>query len=268
VLKALDQHLVHHDERRRTEARLALEAISAIWALDERTRGSTFATCQTMIEPWQDPSVAASAVRSNIDLAWLTENSNTLYLCAPTHEQQRLSPVFGGLIGDLLQQAYEKAGRDNQPLPPTLLVMDEAGNTPTRWLPPVASTCAGIGILLVTIWQSRSQIDAAYGRLADSVLTNHGTKVIFSGASDLATLRYASELLGNEEVPETTRQTDSNGRTNIASGIARLPLLPPELLRRLTPGEALLIHGTLNPAHLRARPYYSVRSPRQVVDGR
>src|SRR5205085_948219 len=121
--------------------------------------------------------------------------------------------------------------RTHQPLPSTLLVMDEAGNTPTRWLPPVASTCAAIGILLVTIWQSRAQIDAAYGSLADSVLTNHGTKIIFSGASDLATLRYASELLGTEEVPETTRQTDSNGRVVTASGVARLPLLPPDLLR-------------------------------------
>ena len=51
----------------------------------------------------------------------------------------------------------------------------------TRWLPGVASTCSGLGMLLVTIWQSKAQIDAAYGILADSVLTNHGTKIFFSG---------------------------------------------------------------------------------------
>ena len=101
-----------------------------------------------------------------------------MYLCAPQHEQARLAPVFGGLIGDLIQQAFERAGRDNQPLPPTLVVMDEAANTPTRWLPGVASTCAGIGLLLVTIWQSKAQIDAAYGRLADSVIT---TKSVSAG---------------------------------------------------------------------------------------
>ena len=262
VLDALDRHLVCDDEARRAEARLALEAVTAIWELDERTRGSAFATCQTMIEPWLDPTVAAAAKGCDVDLEWLVSGRNTLYICAPTHEQQRLSPVFGGLMGDLIQQAYEKTSRTNQPLPSTLLVMDEAGNTPTRWLPPVASTCAAIGILLVTIWQSRSQIDAAYGSLADSVLTNHGTKIIFSGASDLATLGYASELLGTEEVAETTRQTDSNGRSVTSSGVARLPLLPPDLLRRTKPGEALLIHGTLQPAHLRARPYYRQRVSR------
>ena len=45
------------------------------------------------------------------------------------------------------------------------MVIDEAGNMPLAWLPEVAATCAGIGILLVTIWQSKAQLDAAYGRL-------------------------------------------------------------------------------------------------------
>jgi type IV secretion system protein VirD4 len=43
------------------------------------------------------------------------------------------------------------------------MVVDEAGNMPLAWLPEVAATCAGIGILLVTIWQSKAQLDAAYG---------------------------------------------------------------------------------------------------------
>ena len=80
------------------------------------------------------------------------------------------------------------------------MVVDEAGNMPLAWLPEVAATCAGIGILLVTIWQSKAQLDAAYGRLSDSVLTNHLTKVVFSGCSDPATLDYVSRLLGDEEV--------------------------------------------------------------------
>jgi type IV secretory pathway TraG/TraD family ATPase VirD4 len=63
------------------------------------------------------------------------------------------------------------------------VVLDEAANTPARWLPQVASTCSGIGIQLVTIWQSKGQIDDVYGTKADSVLTNHGTK----GFSVLAT---------------------------------------------------------------------------------
>jgi type IV secretion system protein VirD4 len=171
-----------------------------------------------------------------------------------------LAPVLGGLLGDLKDQAYQRdiagVGLDR----PLLMVIDEAGNMPLAWLPEVAATCAGIGILLVTIWQSKAQLDAAYGRLSDSVLTNHLTKVIFSGCSDPATLDYVSRLLGDEEVQHRSLSYDvagGNGRRSVSESVHREALTPFHLLRQVRPGEAVLIHGTLPPAHLRARQYWS-----------
>ena len=71
---------------------------------------------------------------------------------------------------------------------PLLMLIDEAGNMPLDWLPEVSSTCAGIGIQLVTIWQSYAQIHEAYGKRADTLLTNHATKLFFPGSSDDSTL--------------------------------------------------------------------------------
>ncbi len=247
------------------DARRAQSAIEAVWGLDDRTRGGTYATCHTLLQAWQDPQVAAAAERQDISLEWLLDGNNTLYLCGPMHEQARLSAVFGGLLGDLFQQAYERAGATNQPLPSTLVMLDEAGNTPARWLPQVASTCAGIGVLLVTIWQSKAQIDHAYGQLADSVITNHGSKIIFSGVSDSSTLEYAGSLLGDEELWQRSVTADgqfmADGQRSVHHSTTTAKLIPPELLRRVAPGEALLVHGTLPPAHLHARPYY--RLPRR-----
>jgi type IV secretion system protein VirD4 len=263
----LDAQLYHPDPTRQIDATYVYEAIQALWVLDERTRSNVYATVQTLVAPWSDPVVAESASCQQIDLDWLLAGTNTLYLCAPQHEQARLAPVFGGLIGDLIQQAFERAGRDNQPLPPTLVVMDEAANTPTRWLPGVASTCAGIGLLLVTIWQSKAQIDAAYGRLADSVITNHGTKIIFSGVSDPATLDYAARLLGDEDVLRRSTSLDlAAGRRSVSDSLYSTRLVPAHVLRQVRPGEALLIHGTLPPAHLHARPYYRERHLRTLAE--
>ncbi len=261
VASLLDAELVCDDALRRSQAAAALTGLSAIWGLDERTRGSTYATAQTLVGLWQDPNVAASATSQDIDLAWLLSGNNTLYLCGPLHEQDRLATVFGGLLGDLMQQAFEAAGKaPGGVLPPTLVVIDEAGNTPMRWLPQVASTCAGIGLLLVTIWQSKAQIDAAYGTLADSVLTNHGSKIIFAGVSDRATLEYASSLLGDEEVHQRSVSADPYGANrNISESTTRTHVVPGDLLRQMQPGHALLVHGTLRPAHLVARPYYRNR---------
>jgi type IV secretion system protein VirD4 len=249
-------------------AAAAMLQLDAVWNLDERVRSSVYATVQTVVQAWLDPAVEASATlddeekQAYVDLDWLTdpEQSNTLYLVAPLDDQKRLAPVLGGLLGDLKDQAYQRdiagVGLDR----PLLMVIDEAGNMPLAWLPEVAATCAGIGILLVTIWQSKAQLDAAYGRLSDSVLTNHLTKIIFSGCSDPATLDYVSRLLGDEEVQHRSISYDiagGSGRRSVSESVHREALTPFHLLRQVRPGEAVLIHGTLPPAHLQARQYWS-----------
>ena len=252
----------------REAAAAAMLQLDAVWNLDERVRSSVYATVQTVVQAWLDPAVDASATlddqgRAGLrrpGLAHRPEQSNTLYLVAPLDDQKRLAPVLGGLLGDLKDQAYQRdiagVGLDR----PLLMVIDEAGNMPLAWLPEVAATCAGIGILLVTIWQSKAQLDAAYGRLSDSVLTNHLTKVVFSGCSDPATLDYVSRLLGDEEVQHRSLSYDiagGSGRRSVSESVHREALTPFHLLRQVRPGEAVLIHGTLPPAHLQARQYWN-----------
>ena len=204
-----------------------------------------------------------------VDLAWLTDptQSNTLYLVAPLDDQKRLAPVLGGLLGDLKDQAYQADIAGTGLERPLLMVVDEAGNMPLAWLPETAATCAGIGILLVTIWQSISQLDAAYGKLSDSVLTNHLTKIVFSGCSDVATLDYVSRLLGDEDVQRRSISFDLSGgsRRSMSETTMREALTPFHLLRQVRPGEAVLIHGTLPPAHLTARRWWEEGDKRSTI---
>ncbi len=263
----IDQQLASKDPLRRQWAGLARQGLQGVWNNDERTMSSIYITAQRMLGIWQDPQVAAACQACDIDLKWLVSGPNTLYVCGDRGEQDRLAVLFGGVLSDLVeQQAYEWVSKNCEPLPDLLVVLDEAANTPTRWLPSVASTCSGLGMVLVTIWQSKAQIDAAYGILADSVLTNHGTKVFFSGTSDLATLTYASRLVGEEEVAQHSVSTDlGRGRRSRSDSTTRLPLVPTDVLRQAPLDQALLVHGTLPPAHLHARPYYGERRLRRLA---
>jgi len=265
VLPILDLQLALGDKRQRRTAQAAVRTLRSIWGLDNRTRSHVYVTAQALLAAWQDPAVVDATEAPEITLDWLVGGPNTLYVCGALHEQERLAPVFGSLLNDLMQQAYEWRGRRHSRLPDTLVVLDEAANTPTRWLPNWASTCSGIGILLVTVWQSKAQIDASYGVLADSVLTNHGTKVIFSGVSDATTLGYASRLIGDEEVLQRAAHTDlGTRRRSVSESTTRVPLLPGDVLRQAARFNALLIHGTLPPAHLVARRYYDERGLREL----
>jgi type IV secretion system protein VirD4 len=244
------------------------KGLVSVWEMEERTRSSIYATAQTVIWPWTDPGVAASA-RSpkgkqakngfvGVDLPWLLSGANTVYLCSPIEDQRRLAPAFGGLLNDLINQAYRHVAATGKPLdPPLLVVIDEAGNTPLRSLPEYASTLAGLGVLLVTIWQSLAQLEVAYGKASDTILTNHLTKVFYAGLSDPASIQYVDRVLGEAEVD--TRSHSAAERVSGGSdqfSTTRVPLAPAHVLRQMRPGDALLVHGTLPPAHVRTRPFY------------
>jgi type IV secretion system protein VirD4 len=245
------------------------KAVVSVWEMEERTRSSIYATAQTVIWPWTDPGVAASSRSrkdkngrrlkfTGVDLPWLLSGANTVYLCSPIEDQKRLAPAFGGLLNDLINQAYRHVAATGKPLdPPLLVVIDEAGNTPMRQLPEYASTLAGIGVLLVTIWQSLAQLEVSYGKAADTILTNHLTKVFYAGLSDPTSLQYIDRVLGEAEVD--TRSHSAAERLNGGSdqfSTTRVPLAPAHVLRQMRPGDALLVHGTLPPAHVRTRPFY------------
>jgi type IV secretion system protein VirD4 len=137
------------------------------------------------------------------------------------NDQKRYRPVLGGILGDLKDQIYQADLRGDGLREPLLFVIDEAGNMPLPWLPEVVATCAGIGVQLVTIWQSKAQLDAAYEKLADSVLTNHLTKIVFAGCSDEETLDYVSKLIGKEEIKRTSTTQGDSGRRS-TTGAPRL----------------------------------------------
>lgn len=238
-----------------------VNSLDAIWEMEERTRSSVYATAQTVVWPWSAPSVAVSSTGESVDLDWLLAGENTLYLCSPIEDQRRLAPAFGGVLNDVVNQAYQRVAGTGKPLdPPLLVVIDEAGNTPLRSLPEFASTLAGIGVLLVTIWQSLAQLEAAYGRQADTILTNHLTKLFYAGLSDKASLGYVAQVLGDAEVETVSRSAEERAwRGSVQRSTSRVPLTPAHVLRQMRPGDALLLHGTLPPAHVRVRRYYQDR---------
>ncbi len=274
------------------ETRQAAEAASrhlgAIWNKpDKKIVASVYATAQTVCDPWLDPAVVAATDFDDdseetgdtegtgewLDLDWLMDtgtdgkNANTLYLLVSLDDYKRLSPVLAGLLSDLKSQAYEWEMRGDRLPAPLLMLIDEAGNMPLDWLPEVSSTCAGIGIQLVTIWQSYAQIHEAYGKRADTLLTNHATKLFFPGASDDSTLGYVSKIVGDEEVERRSWSNDlgGGGRQSI-SGQKNSEALVPYFLSRLPEyGSALMIHSNVPPAHVHGRPWWKIRRLAEMV---
>jgi len=257
VLRVL---LADDEARVQAQAQTALDYLSSTWQQDERPRSSVYITAQAALSAFSDPAISSAAAVNEIDVEWLLSGENTVYLCSPLKDQVRLAPAFGGLINDLMGQIYERAGRapGGRLERPTLVVLDEAGNQRLDQLPELASTVAGLGVQLVTIWQSIAQITKAYGNGAGIVLTNHLSKLFYAGLSDQDSLDYVAKVVGEEEVDsrDLSGTWSSLIHPQVTERTNRVGLVQPHCLRQMVPGEALLIHGTLPPAHIRARRWF------------
>lgn len=237
------------------------------------TKAGILGAAQNMVWPWLNPSVELAAATSDIDLDWLLGESvdaagepeagdpRSLFICAPVADMKRYAPVFAGCLNSLIEQAARRFNETGKPIdPPLLILIDEAGNTPIRDLPEYASTVAGFGIQLVTVWQSYSQMESAFGDRTGTLMANFLTKIMFAGQSDKETLETWAFLLGEEEV-ETRSATDGRAsqRDSEQTSTMLTALAPTTVMRQMRVGDAALVHGTLPPIHIRSIKWYQSR---------
>jgi type IV secretion system protein VirD4 len=247
------------------DARAAIQALRATLGRDERQRSAIFTTAETVIEAFADPDVAACespgfagprpASTATIDAGRLLDGDNTLYLCAPAHDQRRLRALFATLVAQVIAEAYRRAMVQGKGLdPPLLVVLDEAANVaPLAELDVLASTAAGHGVQLVTVWQDLAQLNARYGPKGPSVVNNHRAKVFLSGIADPGTLEHASQLAGEEDRRVRSTTFDHYGSASTTDASSPRRLVPPDALRRLDPGTALLLYAHLPPVRVTLR---------------
>jgi type IV secretion system protein VirD4 len=243
----------------------ALQAARASWLRDERQRSSVYATAETVLEPFVDlvagrsgPGPVGGPPTTDIEPEALLDRSNTVYLCAPAHDQRRMRGLFVALLQQVVDAAFSRSARRGGPLdPPLLVVLDEAAHiAPLVELDGLAATCAGHGIQLVTVWQDLAQVAARYGPRAATVLNNHRARIFLSGIAEPDTLHQASLLAGDQAlvVPSVTR--DPGGRRSTTESHVDRRLLPPDGLRQLRPGTGLLVYGSLPPARIALQPWW------------
>lgn len=242
-----------------------LHAAEATWGRDDRTRSSIYTTAETVLAPFAHP--APGPPGDDFEPGSLLDGTHTLYLCAPAHDQRRLRGYFTALTQAVLSEAFARATKSGRALsPPLLVVLDEAAHiAPLPELDGLAATCASHGVQIVTVWQDLAQVRGRYGARAPTVLNNHRAKLFLPGIADPDTLEYASRLIGDEEASHPSVTRDPTGRHSTTSTTTPRRLLPPEALRCLPRGRAVLVYGTLPPVRLQLRPWWAAE--RRILKG-
>lgn len=279
-LDAVVEWVAIQDEEHVTELlrdlddRDALNKWEATKTRHHRTKSSIYTTAGAILSAFAHPSIRDAVQLSEpervMDPARLLSEGGTLYLVAPATDQAEFRPVFEALVNAVVRAAERRSAESGGlPINPRLLLMlDEAANiAPLRRLGAIASAGAGQGIVLVSVWQDASQVTSVYGPTeATTVLANHTCKVWLPGITDYETLRRLSELLGEHTITRTTKSTDHHGRSSVTEARQTQQLAPPEYLRQLRPGTAVVLVDRMKPMQLHTAGWWEDAELRGRVD--
>lgn len=202
----------------------------------------------------------------------------------PSHLQTNLAPLVAGLLEEIRDATYRLARsqqyseRQNHPV---MWALDEVANiAPLKKLPGIVSEAGGQGLQVMACLQDLSQAKQRWGPAADGFLSLFGTKVIFPGIGDKATLESLSMMVGDWDRPYTvynsnTGRTSSYGVAGASHGdnsgegwtysTQRESQISPSEIANIAPGHALLVrsgHWTL----VETVPYYSGEPWRSALE--
>lgn len=247
----------------------ALSAWSANWNREERTRSSIYTTAETILAAFADPRVLEASESADYTPAALLDGEpNTLYLCAPAHEQERLRSLFAAMVSELVAAAYEHSAKKGEPLdPPLLVLLDEAANiAPVPDLDVLASSGAGQGVQLLSVFQDLAQVRAKYGKQAQTIFNNHRAKVFCPGIADPDTIRFIGHVIGDGEFRHSSETAGAKGHSSSTEGSTYRELVPANVLRGGEPGSGLLVSGHRPPARISLRPWFEDRELTALVE--
>ena len=214
---------------------------------NEREAASVLSTAQRHTHFLDSQRVAAVLSRSDFTFRDAARECGSVFLILPPdriHAYARwLRLLTGRAIAELIQDA--------EPRKPVLMLLDEcAALGRMKPIEQAQGLAAGYGAQVWTIFQDLHQLRSAYGRAAETFLSNAGIVQAFN-VNDIDTARWVSATLGMRTVPVP-------GATNRgSSGLTGRALLTPDEVMSMDPDRMLVLPQEGRPVLARKPCYYA-----------
>lgn len=239
------------------------ESLQAMIDSDPRTRDSIWQGVSLALGSLADPRVL-DAVSPNsgesFDPETFIQNKGTLFLLATGSGAGASAALVAALVEDLIETARRMAARSPGARldPPLLLALDEIANlSPLPSLPTLMAEGGGSGITTMPVLQSLSQARDRWNEHQASAIWDAAiVKVILGGASGSRDLQDIANLIGERDEYTDSVTLGDHGTRSSQRSIRRVPILPPDRIRRLPFGTGIVLLRSAPPiiTDLRAWP--------------
>ncbi|GAB3099591.1 type IV secretory system conjugative DNA transfer family protein [Isoptericola nanjingensis] len=229
---------------------------------DPRTRDSIWMGVSLALTCLADPRVMDAVTPrpgEEFDPVQFLRADGTLYLLATGAGASASWSLVAAFIEDLVETARTLAASSPAARldPPLLLALDEIGNlSPLPSLPTLMAEGGGTGITTMPVLQSLSQARAKWGdHNAGAIWDASIIKIVLGGASVARDLQDVSALIGDRDENTDTVSSGDHGARSVQRSTRRVPVMPPETIRTLPFGTALLLLRSAAPLITDLRPW-------------
>ena len=238
---------------------------------DPRTRDSIWMGVSLALSCLADPRVldaVSPPPGEHFDPVEFLTGNGTLYLLATGAGAGASWSLVAAFIEDLVETARHLAAASPGARldPPLLLALDEIGNlSPLPSLPVLMAEGGGTGITTMPVLQSLSQARDKWGDHAAGAIWDASiVKVILGGASSARDLQDLSALIGERDERTDTISIGDYGSRSLQRSTRRVPVMPPETIRTLPFGLALVLLRSSPPLVTDLRPWTARREVEQL----
>lgn len=233
---------------------------------DPRTRDSIWMGVSLALSCLADPRVLDAVTPGpgeQFDPVEFLTSNGTLYLLATGAGAGASWSLVAAFIEDLVETARHLAAASPGARmdPPLLLALDEIGNlSPLPSLPVLMAEGGGTGITTMPVLQSLSQARDRWGDHAAGAIWDASiVKIVLGGTSSASDLRDLSALIGERDEKTDTVSIGDYGSRSLQRSTRRVPVLPPEVIRTLPFGTALVLLRSAPPVVTELRPWTARR---------
>ncbi|MFH5823099.1 type IV secretory system conjugative DNA transfer family protein [Georgenia sp. AZ-5] len=224
------------------------ESLESTIHSDPRTRDSIWMGVSLALTCLADPRVldaVSPAPGEHFDPAEFLTSNGTLYLLSTGAGASASWSLVAAFIEDLVEtaRALAAASPGARLDPPLLLALDEIGNlSPLPSLPVLMAEGGGTGITTMPVLQSLSQARAKWGDHNTGAIWDASiVKIILGGASVAKDLHDVSALIGERDELTDSVSIGDHGARSIQRSTRRVPIMPPETIRMLPFGTAMVL---------------------------
>ena len=264
----------HPDACATWDDRLRALALNA----DSRFIGSMMSVIAAAIAPLALPTVRAALTpgpgRPAITAEALLAEAGTLYALATDRGAAASAGLVSALIEDIAYTARLTAARSpgGRMDPPVLFLLDECANVaPIPSLPSLLADGRGQNLTVIPVFQTLAQVRSRYGDDdASTVFSASQIKLILGGADDADDCRDLSALIGERDDWYTTSSHSSHAlaidtKATTSTSLRKVPILPPDAIRSIPFGSAVMLLSQADPIPLRMRPWTARPDATRVI---